>query len=253
LHLYFVMNDDDHPLPSKVPPEFGLDPKPQLTQYYRQKIIEYIGHPPPFSADELVKASKKYNMRHPEINPQLFRSIVGVTKKNDKNDKNDNELKRRKEEYLAFQRALLSFDTESQQAQISSFWNQPTSSFRAPTSPFRAPTSPFRAPTSPFRAPTSPFRAPTSPFRLAPTTSLSPLVPTTGSIEEKIAELMAIRDKTKSKIVKAAYENQIDELQTQLRRQQQQGPPGNGGGKKYKKCFTNKKRRYKKRSKSIKK
>jgi hypothetical protein len=88
---------------------------------------------------------------------------------------------------------------------------------------------------------------------LAPTTSLSPLVPTTGSIEEKIAELMAIRYKTKSKIVKAAYENQIDELQTQLRRQQQQGPPGNGGGKKYKKCFTNKKRRYKKRSKSIKK
>jgi hypothetical protein len=221
---------DNRPLPSKVPPDFDIDPNPGLTQNYRQKIQHYIGHPPPFTKQELIRASNiMFYDRHPEANPLLFRSMVGpagITKKGYMKD-----FKDKKEEYLAFQRALYSLDTESQQAQLSSFWAPP----------------PFHS------SPTSSFRA--------PTTSLSPLVTTTGSgsIGEKIARLTTTHNTTKSKVVKAACQNQIDQLRKQLRKQQQQqqqqqqGPPGNGGGKKYKKCFTNKKRRYKKRSKSIKK
>lgn len=229
------MEDDNRPPPSKVPPVFSVDLNPELTQSSQKRIEHYIGHPPPFTKQELMDASNRmFYDRHPEANPLLFRSMVGptgITK-----NKDFKNFKDKKKEYLAFQRALYNLDTESQQAQISSFWNQ---------------LPPFRS------APTSSFRAPTSPFRLAPTTSLSPLVPTTGSqstIENKIARLTTTRDTNKNKVIKASCQKQIDELLLkQLLKQQQQGPPGNGGGKKYKKCFTNKKRRYKKRSKSIKK
>ena len=79
------MDSGDRPLPLQILPEFNIDPNPVLTQFYRNKIQHYIGHPPPFTKEELMRASKiMFDVRHPEANPLLFRSIVGpagITKK----------------------------------------------------------------------------------------------------------------------------------------------------------------------------
>ena len=220
------MSDNDLPLPwqelqSQELPEFGIDPDTTLTHYYQKKIITYIGHPPPFSEKELMEASIMFNERHSSTNPLLFRSIVGVTKKKD-----DKEFQTKKGKYLAFQRALYSFNP------------------RLPSLLQRAPTTTFGTSALLQRAPTvASFPRASGPAAAAAVTSI---LPPTTSIENQIVTLMNRRPQT-GVTGRVVIDHQINLLKKQLK-----NPPDNGGGKKYKKRFTNKKRHYKKRSKSIK-
>lgn len=247
------MEYDDRPLPSQVLPEFDVDTNPVLTQFYRNKIQHYIGHPPPFTTEELMRASKiMFDVRHPEANPLLFRSIVGaagITKKGYRKD-----FKDKKNHYLAFQRALVSLEPLPLQvaAPIAASPLQRVQSY-PPASASFMPSYPSAMPSSPSFAsdtPSSPSFASATPSR---------------DLDERIRELQLKITQAPS-IRKKIYQVQLAELirqqqqqQQQLQQQQQQD---NGGGKKYKKQSykkrstkkkrSYKKRSYKKRSKSIK-
>jgi hypothetical protein len=236
------MDNDDRPLPSQILPEFDIDPNPVLTQFYRNKIQHYIGHPPPFTTEELMRASKiMFDVRHPEANPLLFRSIVGpagIAKKGYRN-----EFKDKKNHYLAFQRALVSLEPLPLQV----------------AGPIAAP--PLQRVQS--YPPTSASFMPSSP--LAPSSAMPsyPSAMPSRDLDERIRELQLKITQAPS-IRKKIYQVQLAELlrQQEQQQQQQQQQQDNRGGKKYKKQSykkrstkkkqSTKKRSYKKRSKSIK-
>ena len=235
--------DDDRPLPSQVLPEFDVDPNPVLTQFYRNKIQHYIGHPPPFTTEELMRASKiMFDVRHPEANPLLFRSIVGpagITKKGYRKD-----FKDKKNHYLAFQRALVSLEPLPLQV-----------------------AAPLAAPPLQRVQSYPPASASFMPYSLLARSSAMPssAMPS-RDLDDRIRELQVkITQALKHPIQKKVYQVQLADLlrqQQQLQQQQQQQQQDNGGGKKYKKQSykkrstkkkqSTKKRSYKKRSKSIK-
>jgi len=226
--------DDDRPLPSQILPEFNIDPDPVLTQFYRNKIQHYIRHPPPFTKEELMRASKiMFDVRHPEANPLLFRSIVGpagITKKG-----YGKEFKDKKNHYLAFQRALVSLEPLPPQV-------------AAPMAP-----PPLQRVQS--YQPVSASFMPYSP--LAPSSATPSSATPSRDLDERIRELQS--KITRAPIIrKKIYQVQLAELIRQQQEQQQD----NGGGKKHKKRSTKKrstqkrstkKRSTKKQSKSIKK
>jgi hypothetical protein len=240
------MEYDDRPLPSQVLPEFDVDPNPVLTQFYRNKIQHYIGHAPPFTTEELMRASKiMFDVRHPEANPLLFRSIVGpagIAKKGYRKD-----FKDKKNHYLAFQRALVSLEPLPLQV----------------AGPIAAPIAapPLQRvqsypPASASFMPYSPSAAPSSAMPSYPSATPS------RDIDERIRELQ-LKITQAPPIRKKIYQVQLAELLRQQQEQQLQQQQDNGGGKKYKKQSykkrstkkkqsTKKKRSYKKRSKSIK-
>jgi hypothetical protein len=234
------MEYDDRPLPSQVLPEFDVDPNPVLTQFYRNKIQHYIGHAPPFTTEELMRASKiMFDVRHPEANPLLFRSIVGpagITKKGYRKD-----FKDKKNHYLAFQRALVSLEPLPLQV----------------AAPIAAPPLPIQRVQS-----YPPASASFMPFSPLARSSIMPSSATPSrDIDDRIRELQVKISQAPS-IRKKIYQLQLAELLRQQQEQQQQ-QQDNGGGKKYikqsykkrstkKKQSTKKKRSYKKRSKSIK-
>lgn len=227
--------EDDNPLPSQVAPEFNIDPDPVLTQSYRNKIQHYIGHPPPFTKEELMRASKMmFSVRHPEANPLLFRSIVGtagITKKG-----YNKEYKEKKNHYLAFQRALVSLEPLPLQvaAPIAAQPLQRVQSYPPASASFM---------------PFSPLVTPSSPSFPSATHS--------RDLDERIRELQ-LKITQAPPIRKKIYQVQLAELLRQQQEQQQYI----GGGKIYKKQSykkwstkkkqSTKKRSYKKRSKSIK-
>ena len=243
------MEYDDRPLPSQVLPEFDVDPNPVLTQFYRNKIQHYIGHPPPFTKEELMRASKiMFDVRHPEANPLLFRSIVGpagITKKGYSKD-----FKDKKNHYLAFQRALVSLEPLPLQV-----------------------AAPIAAPPLQRVQSYPPASASFMPYSLLARSSAMPssAMPSSAmpsrDLDDRIRELQVkITQAPLSSIRKNIYQVQLAELLRQQReqqqQQQQQQQQDNGGGKKYKKQSykkrstkkkqSTKKRSYKKRSKSIK-
>jgi hypothetical protein len=225
--------DDDRPLPSQILPEFDIDPNPILTQFYRNKIQHYIGHPPPFTKEELMRASKiMFDIRHPEANPLLFRSIVGpagITKKGYRN-----EFKDKKNHYLAFQRALVSLEPLPPQV----------------AAPMATPIQRVQSylPASASFMPYSPL-APLAPSSATPS-SATP----SRDLDERIRELQ-LKITRAPPIRKPAYQAILADLIRQQQQQQQQ-QQDNGGGKKHKKRSTKKrstkKRSTKKQSKSIK-
>ena len=232
--------DDDRPLPSQVLPEFDVDPNPVLTQFYRNKIQHYIGHPPPFTTEELMRASKiMFDVRHPEANPLLFRSIVGpagITKKGYRKD-----FKDKKNHYLAFQRALVSLEPLPLQV----------------AAPIAAP--PLQRVQS--YPPASASFMPSS--LLARSSAMPSSAMPSRDLDDRIRELQVkITQALKHPIQKKVYQVQLADLLRQQQQQLQQQQQDNGGGKKYKKQSykkqsykkrsTKKKRSYKKRSKSIK-
>ena len=238
------MEYDDRPLPSQVLPEFDVDPNPVLTQFYRNKIQHYIGHAPPFTTEELMRASKiMFDVRHPEANPLLFRSIVGpagITKKGYRKD-----FKDKKNHYLAFQRALVSL--EPLPLQVAAPIAAPIAA--PPLSVQRVQSYPT---TSASFMPFSPLaRSSATPSSATPSRDIDDRI---RELQVKISQAPSIRKKI--------YQLQLAELLRQQQEQQQQ-QQDNGGGKKYKKQSykkrstkkkqsTKKKRSYKKRSKSIK-
>lgn len=234
--------DDDRPLPSQVLPEFDVDPNPVLTQFYRNKIQHYIGHPPPFTTDELMRASKiMFDVRHPEANPLLFRSIVGpagITKKGYRKD-----FKDKKNHYLAFQRALVSLEPLPLQV----------------AAPIAAPPLQRVQSYPPASASFMPY-SPLARSSAMPSSAMPSSATPSRDIDDRIRELQVKISQAPS-IRKNIYQIQLADLlrqQQQLQQQQQD----NGGGKKYKKQSykkrstkkkqSTKKRSYKKRSKSIK-
>jgi hypothetical protein len=235
--------DDDRPLPSQILPEFNIDPDPVLTQFYRNKIQHYIRHPPPFTKEELMRASKiMFDVRHPEANPLLFRSIVGpagITKKG-----YGKEFKDKKNHYLAFQRALVSLEPLPPQVAAPM---APPPLQRVQSYP---PVSASFMPYSPL-APLAPSSA--TPSSATPSSATPSSATPSRDLDERIREL---RSKiTHAPIIrKKIYQVQLAEL---IRQQQEQQQQDNGGGKKYKKRSTKKrstkKRSTKKQSKSIKK
>ena len=235
------MDYDDRPLPSQVLPEFDIDPNPVLTQFYRNKIQHYIGHPPPFTTEELMRASKiMFDVRHPEANPLLFRSIVGsagITKKGYRKD-----FKDKKNDYLAFQRALVSLEPLPLQlaAPIAAPPLQRVQSY-PPASASFMPYSPSATPSS------------ATPSSATPSSAMPSSATPSRDLDERIRELQLKITQAPS-IRKKIYQVQLAELL----RQQQQQQQDIGGGKKYKKRHakkkqsTKKKRSYKKRPKTIK-
>jgi hypothetical protein len=248
------MEYDDRPLPSQVLPEFDVDPNPVLTQFYRNKIQHYIGHPPPFTKEELMRASKiMFDVRHPEANPLLFRSIVGpagITKKGYSKD-----FKDKKNHYLAFQRALVSLEPLPLQV----------------AAPIAAPPLQRVQSYPPASASFMPYsllaRSSAMPSSAMPSSAMPSSAMPSRDLDDRIRELQVkITQAPLSSIRKNIYQVQLAELLRQQReqqqQQQQQQQQDNGGGKKYKKQSykkrstkkkqSTKKRSYKKRSKSIK-
>ena len=239
------MEYDDRPLPSQVLPEFDVDPNPVLTQFYRNKIQHYIGHPPPFTTEELMRASKiMFDVRHPEANPLLFRSIVGpagITKKGYRKD-----FKDKKNHYLAFQRALVSLEPLPPQvaAPIAAPPLQRVQSY-PPASASFMPSSLLA-------------RSSAMPSSAMPSSAMPSSAMPSRDLDDRIRELQVkITQALKHPIQKKVYQVQLADLLRQQQQLQQQQQQDNGGGKKYKKQSykkrsTKKKRSYKKRSKSIK-
>ena len=238
--------DDDRPLPSQILPEFNIDPDPVLTQFYRNKIQHYIRHPPPFTKEELMRASKiMFDVRHPEANPLLFRSIVGpagITKKG-----YGKEFKDKKNHYLAFQRALVSLEPLPPQVaapmappplqRVQSY--QPASASFMPYSPLA-----LLAPSS------------ATPSSATPSSAMPSSATPSRDLDERIRELQ-LKITRAPPIRKPAYQAILaDLIRHQQEQQQQQHQDENGGGKKHKKRSTKKrstkKRSTKKQSKSIK-
>ena len=224
--------DDDRPLPSQILPEFNIDTDPVLTQFYRNKIQHYIRHPPPFTKEELMRASKiMFDVRHPEANPLLFRSIVGpagITKKG-----YGKEFKDKKNHYLAFQRALVSLEPLPPQV-------------AAPMAPPPLQRVQSYPPVSASFMPYSPL-APLAPSSATPS-SATP----SRDLDERIRELQSKITRAPP-IRKPAYQAILaDLIRQQQEQQQQQQQQDNGGGKKHKKRSTQKrstqKRSTKKRS-----
>ena len=238
--------DDDRPLPSQILPEFNIDPDPVLTQFYRNKIQHYIRHPPPFTKEELMRASKiMFDVRHPEANPLLFRSIVGpagITKKG-----YGKEFKDKKNHYLAFQRALVSLEPLPPQVaapmappplqRVQSY--QPASASFMPYSPLA------------LLAPSSATPSSATPSSAMPSSATPSSATPSRDLDERIRELQ-LKITRAPPIRKPAYQA----ILADLIRQQQQQQQDNGGGKKHKKRSTKKrstkKRSTKKQSKSIK-
>ena len=230
------MDYDDRPLPSQVLPEFDIDPNPVLTQFYRNKIQHYIGHPPPFTTEELMRASKiMFDVRHPEANPLLFRSIVGsagITKKGYRKD-----FKDKKNDYLAFQRALVSLEPLPLQL----------------AAPIAAPPLQRVQSYPPASASFMPYSPSATPSSATPSSAMPSSATPSRDLDERIRELQLKITQAPS-IRKKIYQVQLAELL----RQQQQQQQDIGGGKKYKKRHakkkqsTKKKRSYKKRPKTIK-
>jgi hypothetical protein len=253
--------DDDRPLPSQVLPEFDVDPNPVLTQFYRNKIQHYIGHPPPFTTEELMRASKiMFDVRHPEANPLLFRSIVGpagITKKGYRKD-----FKDKKNHYLAFQRALVSLEPLPLQvaAPIAASPLQRVQSYPPASASFMPSSLLARSSAMPSSA---------MPSSAMPSSAMPSSAMPSRDLDERIRELQLKITQAPS-IRKKIYQVQLAELlrqqQEQQQQQQQQQQQDNGGGKKYKKQSykkqsykkrstkkkqSTKKRSYKKRSKSL--
>jgi len=195
--------DHDRPLPSQILPEFNIDTDPVLTQFYRNKIQHYIRHPPPFTKEELMRASKiMFDDRHPEANPLLFRSIVGpagITKKG-----YGKEFKDKKNHYLAFQRALVSLEPLPPQV----------------AAPMATPIQRVQS--------YLPASASFMPSSATPSRDLDERI---RELQLKISQAPSIRKKI--------YQVQLAELIRQQQQQQQQ-QQDNGGGKKHKKRSTKK-------------
>ena len=244
------MEYDDRPLPSQVLPEFDVDPNPVLTQFYRNKIQHYIGHPPPFTTEELMRASKiMFDVRHPEANPLLFRSIVGpagITKKGYRKD-----FKDKKNHYLAFQRALVSLEPLPPQvaAPIAAPPLQRVQSYPPASASFMPSSLLARSSAMPSSA---------MPSSAMPSSAMPSSAMPSRDLDDRIRELQVkITQALKHPIQKKVYQVQLADLLRQQQQLQQQQQQDNGGGKKYKKQSykkrsTKKKRSYKKRSKSIK-
>ena len=222
--------DDDRPPPSQILPEFDIDPNPVLTQFYRNKIQHYIGHPPPFTTEELMRASKiMFDVRHPEANPLLFRSIVGpagITKKGYRKD-----FKDKKNHYLAFQRALVSLEPLPPQV-------------AAPMAPPPLQRVQSYPPVSASFMPYSPL-APLAPSSATHSSATPSSATPSRDLDERIRELQ-LKITRAPPIRKPAYQAILADLIRQQQQQQQQ-QQDNGGGKKHKKRST-KKRSTKKRS-----
>ena len=221
--------EDDNPLPSQVAPEFNIDPDPVLTQSYRNKIQRYIGHPPPFTREELMRASTIYYDKYPEANPLLFRNITGLTRINKKREYKK-EFKDKKKDYLAFQRALVSLEP----------------SLPPPPPQIIAPLAPVA--TSAIQRVQSYSPVPVATSASFMPSSATPLVPSSSSrdLDERIRELQLKITQAPS-IRKKIYQVQLAELLRQQQQQQQQQQQDNGGGKKYKKHSSSKKRSIKKK------
>ena len=218
------MDYDDRPLPSQVLPEFDIDPNPVLTQFYRNKIQHYIGHPPPFTTEELMRASKiMFDVRHPEANPLLFRSIVGsagITKKGYRKD-----FKDKKNDYLAFQRALVSLEPIPLQvaAPIAAPPLQRVQSY-PPASASFMPYSPSAMPLSamPLSAmPLSAMPLSATPSSATPSSATPSSATPSRDLDERIRELQLKITQAPS-IRKKIYQVQLAELLRQQQQQQQQ-------------------------------
>ena len=195
-----------------------------------------------------------FDVRHPEANPLLFRSIVGpagITKKGYRKD-----FKDKKNHYLAFQRALVSLEPLPPQvaAPIAAPPLQRVQSY-PPASASFMPSSLLA-------------RSSAMPSSAMPSSAMP-----SRDLDDRIRELQVkITQALKHPIQKKVYQIQLADLlrqqqqqqqqQLQQQQQQQQLQQDNGGGKKYKKQSykkrstkkkqSTKKRSYKKRSKSIK-
>jgi len=187
-----------------------------------------------------MRASKiMFDVRHPEANPLLFRSIVGpagITKKGYRKD-----FKDKKNHYLAFQRALVSLEPLPPQVaapmappplqRVQSY--PPVSASFMPYSPL-APLAPSSA-THSSATPSSATHSSATPSSATPSRDL----------DERIRELQ-LKITRAPPIRKPAYQAILADLIRQQQQQQQQ-QQDNGGGKKHKKRST-KKRSTKKRS-----